>query len=161
MSPWGHGCGRAATGEKQKPVKHGGGRNDRLADTAPKREADHRKFNRRSLTGIIPARSIPTAPAKFLTGANLGEITFVNIHATAPQALGATGIPVNRQSLASRRAFSSSFFALAIVFAMMFGFSCRAQAQLLAPGGRLTLVSGQPIMKSDVTGATTIYYTPF
>jgi hypothetical protein len=36
-----------------------GGRNDRLADTAPNSEADHGNFNRRSLTGIIPTRSIP------------------------------------------------------------------------------------------------------
>jgi RHS repeat-associated protein len=53
----------------------------------------------------------------------------VNIHAPAPQARGATGIPVNRQSLASRRAFFSSFFALAIVFAMSLGFSSHAHAQ--------------------------------
>lgn len=29
------------------------------------------------------------------------------------------------------------------------------------PGGRLTLTSGTPVTTSDVTGATTIYYTPY
>lgn len=29
------------------------------------------------------------------------------------------------------------------------------------PGGRLTLTSGAPVTTSDVTGATTIYYTPY
>lgn len=31
----------------------------------------------------------------------------------------------------------------------------------LAPGGRLTLTSGTPVTTSDVTGATSVYYTPF
>lgn len=30
-----------------------------------------------------------------------------------------------------------------------------------SPGGRLTLTSGSPVMTADVTGATTIYYTPY
>lgn len=34
-------------------------------------------------------------------------------------------------------------------------------AGVSAPGGRLTLTSGQPIMVGDVSGATTIYYTCF
>lgn len=29
------------------------------------------------------------------------------------------------------------------------------------PGGRLTLASGQPVMASDVVGATAVYYTPY
>lgn len=55
----------------------------------------------------------------------------MNIHALAPQARGATGIPVNSQSLASRRAFFSSFFALAILFVTAFAFPNHAQAQSL------------------------------
>lgn len=31
----------------------------------------------------------------------------------------------------------------------------------IVPGGRLTLTSGTPVLTSDVTGATTIYYTPY
>lgn len=31
----------------------------------------------------------------------------------------------------------------------------------IAPGGRLTLASGVPVMTSDVAGATTVYYTPY
>lgn len=31
----------------------------------------------------------------------------------------------------------------------------------VAPGGRLTLTSGTPVTTSDVTGATTVYYTPY
>ncbi len=34
-------------------------------------------------------------------------------------------------------------------------------AQAITPGGRLTLTSGTPVTTSDVTGATTIYYTPY
>lgn len=33
--------------------------------------------------------------------------------------------------------------------------------QSLIPGGRLTLTSGTPVTTSDVTGATSIYYTPY
>lgn len=33
--------------------------------------------------------------------------------------------------------------------------------QATLPGGRLTLTSGTPVTTSDVTGATTIYYTPY
>lgn len=33
--------------------------------------------------------------------------------------------------------------------------------QGLIPGGRLTLTSGTPVTTSDVTGATSIYYTPY
>lgn len=32
---------------------------------------------------------------------------------------------------------------------------------MVAPGGRLTLTTGVPITTADVTGASTIYYTPF
>lgn len=32
---------------------------------------------------------------------------------------------------------------------------------LLRPGGRLTLTSGTPVLTSPVTGATTLYYTPY
>lgn len=32
---------------------------------------------------------------------------------------------------------------------------------LTSPGGRLTLTSATPVLTSDVTGATTIYYTPY
>lgn len=31
----------------------------------------------------------------------------------------------------------------------------------MIPGGRLTLTSGTPVTTSDVTGATTVYYTPY
>jgi hypothetical protein len=31
----------------------------------------------------------------------------------------------------------------------------------IAPGGRLTLTSGTPVTTADVTGATTLYYTPY
>jgi hypothetical protein len=34
-------------------------------------------------------------------------------------------------------------------------------AQAITPGGRLTLTSNTPVTTSDVTGATTIYYTPY
>src|SRR5574337_954655 len=34
-------------------------------------------------------------------------------------------------------------------------------AQGILPGGRLTLTSGTPVTTSDVTGATTVYYTPY
>ncbi|MGB1026418.1 MAG: hypothetical protein ACPGYL_07680, partial [Rhodospirillaceae bacterium] len=30
-----------------------------------------------------------------------------------------------------------------------------------APQGRLTLISGQPVMSSDVSGATSVFYTPY
>jgi|GEM_PF-2009949 len=33
--------------------------------------------------------------------------------------------------------------------------------QSVIPGGRLTLTSGTPVTTSDVTGATTVYYTPY
>src|ERR1700734_2159046 len=36
-----------------------------------------------------------------------------------------------------------------------------ALAQVYVPGLRLTLTSNTPVMTSDVTGATTIYYTPY
>ena len=36
-----------------------------------------------------------------------------------------------------------------------------AFAQILAPQGRLTLVTGTPVMTSDVVGASTLYYTPY
>lgn len=87
------------------------------------------ELHRHRLTGIIPARSIPDRLREFLAVANLGETTVVNIRAPAPLARGATGIPVNRQSLASRRAFFSSFFGLAILFVMTLGFSSHAHAQ--------------------------------
>ena len=32
---------------------------------------------------------------------------------------------------------------------------------LVAPGGRLTLTSATPVLTSDVTGATTLYYSPY
>lgn len=35
-----------------------------------------------------------------------------------------------------------------------------AFAQMLIPGGRLSLTSGTPVTSADVTGATTVYYTP-
>jgi hypothetical protein len=43
------------------------------------------------------------------------------------------------------------------------GFGNRIEALLQAtiPGGRLTLTTGVPMTSSDVTGATTIYYTPY
>jgi hypothetical protein len=73
----------------------------------------------------------------------------VNIYPPTPQARGATGNPVNRQSLASRQAFFMSFlasgrdsdapllpacvrnvlFALAFVLTMAFAFPSHAQAQ--------------------------------
>jgi hypothetical protein len=34
-------------------------------------------------------------------------------------------------------------------------------AQAVVPGGRLTLTSGTPVTTSDVTGATSVYYTPY
>lgn len=49
--------------------------------------------------------------------------------------------------------------ALGLALAVFFGHS--ALAQVVAPQGRLTLVSGTPVLTSDVTGATTIYYTPY
>jgi hypothetical protein len=33
--------------------------------------------------------------------------------------------------------------------------------QAVTPGGRLTLTSGTPVTTSDVTGATSVYYTPY
>lgn len=33
--------------------------------------------------------------------------------------------------------------------------------QAIQPGGRLTLTSGTPVTTADVTGATTVYYTPY
>lgn len=36
-----------------------------------------------------------------------------------------------------------------------------AAQQSVAPGGRLTLTSGTPVTTGDVTGATTVYYTPY
>ena len=36
-----------------------------------------------------------------------------------------------------------------------------AIAQSITPGGRLTLTSGVPVTTSDVTGATSVYYTPY
>lgn len=39
--------------------------------------------------------------------------------------------------------------------------SMHAAAQGQIPGGRLTLTSGVPVTTSDVTGATTVYYTPY
>jgi hypothetical protein len=36
-----------------------------------------------------------------------------------------------------------------------------ALQQMVTPGGRLTLTSGVPVTTSDVTGATSIFYTPF
>lgn len=35
------------------------------------------------------------------------------------------------------------------------------QPQMWIPGGRLTLTTGVPVTTTDVTGATTIYYTPY
>jgi hypothetical protein len=57
-----------------------------------------------------------------------------------------------------------SFTSAAIVFLDII--SQAAQAMMLAssaapPGGRLTLTSGLPVTTSDVTGATTVYYTPY
>lgn len=84
----------------------------------------------------------------------------MNIRAFAPQARGATGIPVNSQSLASRRAFFMPLFVF--LLAMMTVSDLRAQAtQTFTPQGRLTLVSNTPVMTSDQVGATTVYYTPY
>lgn len=41
------------------------------------------------------------------------------------------------------------------------GGSIYASSLSIIPGGRLTLTSGTPVTTSDVTGATSIYYTPF
>src|ERR1700690_4044272 len=49
---------------------------------------------------------------------------------------------------------------LKIVFALALSVST-ALAQINPPAGRLTLVSNTPVMTSDVTSATTLYYTPY
>ncbi len=51
----------------------------------------------------------------------------MNIHALAPQARGATGIPVNRPSLASRRAFFSPLMLLALLFSLTIAFAAHAE----------------------------------
>jgi hypothetical protein len=54
--------------------------------------------------------------------------------------------------------------ALAFVFVLSLLVLCStsaALAQIIPPGGRLTLVSNTPVMTSDVVGATTVYYTPY
>ena len=50
---------------------------------------------------------------------------------------------------------------VATVFALTCAMFNAAQAQILAPQGRLTLQSNTPVMTTDVIGATTIYYTPY
>jgi hypothetical protein len=49
--------------------------------------------------------------------------------------------------------------ALSFVFIAMFANTL--QAQLIAPQGRLTLVTNTPVITTDVTNATTVYYTPY
>lgn len=38
---------------------------------------------------------------------------------------------------------------------------CASPPAPLVPGGRLTLTSNKPVMTADVTGATSVYYTPY
>jgi hypothetical protein len=52
-------------------------------------------------------------------------------------------------------------FAVAITLTLALVYGVTARAQVIPPQGRLTLQSNTPVMTSDVTGATTIYYTPY
>lgn len=47
------------------------------------------------------------------------------------------------------------------VFLVHPGVHCEEHLTPPPPGGRLTLTSGTPVTSADVTGATTIYYSPF
>lgn len=42
-----------------------------------------------------------------------------------------------------------------------FGLGAEFAQHAITPGGRLTLTSGTPVTTSDVTGATSVYYTPY
>lgn len=42
-----------------------------------------------------------------------------------------------------------------------YGLGAEFAQHAITPGGRLTLTSGTPVTTSDVTGATSIYYTPY
>jgi hypothetical protein len=50
---------------------------------------------------------------------------------------------------------------IALCFVLASATCLPSLAQILTPQGRLTLQSNTPVMTSDVTGATTIYYTPY
>ena len=53
----------------------------------------------------------------------------------------------------------SKFAALVAITAGLF--SVGAVAQIIPPGGRLTLTSNTPVMSNDVVNATTVYYTNY
>lgn len=47
------------------------------------------------------------------------------------------------------------------VFAVPTPYLCAPSSFAQVPGGRLTLTQGQPVMTTDVTGATHVYYAPY
>jgi hypothetical protein len=63
-------------------------------------------------------------------------------------------------STGSAIAFTSAAI-VTVTATAAFGNSAENTFQSVTPGGRLTLTSGTPVTTSDVTGATSIYYTPY
>jgi len=53
------------------------------------------------------------------------------------------------------------FWKLALCLALALTLAASSYAQILTPQGRLTLTSNTPLMTSDVTAATAVYYTPY
>jgi len=75
-----------------------------------------------------------------------------------------TGTSLARGTLVDSSTGSAITFTTAVkiynVPTAFLGQSLENSVLAVTPGGRLTLTSGTPVTTSDVTGATTIYYTP-
>ena len=135
--------------------------------------------NNGQTSGYFGAISAATATANFsgysaITVSNYAGTTFQKSWAgvdQAPLTTGASGLQTqtvggrwnSTAAITALKVFiaSGNFVDGSVVDVYGIGGGPAANLPLIPPQGRLTLTSGVPVMTSDVTGATTIYYAPY
>lgn len=111
----------------------------------------------RSFDSVLASNDVVAYAATNGTDWETGLGTFT---AGAPDTLARTSILASSNSGSAVDFSGGGDVSVWIDFPAALATGSLMSQQSVTPGGRLTLTSGTPVTTSDVTGATTVYYTP-